>query len=200
VTRAYNSPRRAATAEQTRLDIVEAAIRLHGRGVTELADLAREAGVALPTVRMHFPTRERVFEACTAHVAHSAKPCPIAELAAIAEPAERISATVNGLYAVFESRLGLTWTAYRLAGESPAFAQVLDRNGTLVRRIAEMLVTGTGIDVSEDRREAISGFVRGLLSPLVYRALRLEGSLGLDSASVQAADAIGRVLGVPASV
>jgi AcrR family transcriptional regulator len=168
--------------------------------VTELADLAREAGVALPTIRKHFSTRERVFEACTAHVAQSANPFPIAELAAIVDPVERISATVHELYAVFESRLGLTWTAYRLAGESPAFARVLDRNGALVGRIAELLATGPGIAIPEDRRETVTGFLRGFLSPLVYRALRLEGGLNLDSASYQAADAIGRALGVRAAI
>jgi AcrR family transcriptional regulator len=198
--RRYNSPRRAASAEQTRRDIVQAAIRLHGRGVTDLADLAREAGVAVPTVRKHFPTREHVFEACTAHVAQSAKPFPIAELATIADPVERISATVRGLYALFESRLGLTWTAYRLASESPAFARVLDRNGALVRRSAEMLVTGSGISLPEDHSQTVTGFVQGLLSPLVYRTLRLECGLDLDSASDQAVDAIGRALGVRASI
>jgi AcrR family transcriptional regulator len=200
VTRSYHSPRRAATAEQTRRDIIEAAIRLHARGVTELADLALEAGVALPTVRKHFATREGVFRACTAHVARSADPFPSADLGAIVDPVERISATVRRLYALFEVRLGLTWTAYRLAAESPALAAVLDRNGALVRAIAEMLVNGSGTAVPEDRRVAVTGFVNGLLSPLTFRALRLEGGLELDSAADQTAEAIGRALRVRASI
>lgn len=199
MTRPYHSPRRAATAEQTRVDIVEAAIRLHAQGVTDLADLAREAGVALPTVRKHFSTRERVFQACTAHVARSTEPFPIADLAAIADPGERISTTVRRLYALFEARLGLTWTAYRLANESHAFAAVQDRNGALVRRIAEMLVTAAGSGVPKDREDVVIGFVHGLLSPLAYRALRLEGGLDIDSAADQAAAAIGRALGAHAS-
>ena len=196
MTRPYHSPRRAATAEQTRRDIVEAAIRLHAGGVTELADLAREAGVALPTVRKHFSTRERVFEACTAHVVRSAEPFPLADLAGIADPAQRISASVRRLYQIFEARLGLTWTAYRLAGESPAFAHVLERNQTLVRRIAEILVDGSGTKFPDDRRAAVTAFVRGLLSPLAFRAMRLEGGLDVDSAADQAAQAIGRALEV----
>jgi AcrR family transcriptional regulator len=194
MTRLYHSPRRAAMAEQTRLDIVEAAIRLHAGGVTELADLAREAGVALPTVRKHFPTRERVFEACTAHIAQMGETFPLAELAGISDPAERISASVLRLYQLFEARLGLTWTAYRMAGDSPAFAHVLERNQALVRRIAEMLVDGSGDEFPDGRRDTILAFVHGLLSPLAYRAMRLEGGLDVDSAAGQAAQAIGRSL------
>jgi AcrR family transcriptional regulator len=200
MSRPYNSPRRAATAEQTRRDIIEAAIRLHAQGVTDLAELAVEAGVALPTVRKHFSTREGVFKACTAHVAQSAEPFPIAELARIASPVERISATVHRLYGLFDARLGLTWTAYRLAGESPAFAEVLDRNSALVRRLTTMLVTKAGSAIPKEHRNAVTGFVHGLLSPLAYRALRVEGGLDLDSAADQAAAAIGRVLGAHASI
>jgi AcrR family transcriptional regulator len=199
MTRRYHSPRRAATAEQTRRDIVEAAIRLHAGGVTELADLAREAGVALPTVRKHFSTRERVFEACTANVAQTAEPFPFADLAGIADPAQRISASVRRLYQLFETRLGLTWTAYRLAGESPAFAHVLERNQALVKRVADILVDGSGATFPDDRRGTLAAFVRGLLSPLVFRALRLEGGLDVDSAADQAAQAIGRALEVHTS-
>jgi AcrR family transcriptional regulator len=194
--RPYHSPRRAATAEQTRRDILEAAIRLHAGGVTELADLAREAGVALPTVRKHFATRERVFEACTAHVAQAAEPFPFADLAGIADPAHRISASVRRLYELFEMRLGLTWTAYRLAAESPAFAHVLERNQALVQHVADMLVDASRTKFPDGRRGTVTAFVRGLLSPLAYRALRLDGGLDVDSAADQAAQAIGRALEV----
>jgi AcrR family transcriptional regulator len=196
MTRRYHSPRRAAMAEQTRLDIVEAAIRLHAGGVTEFADLAREAGVALPTVRKHFPTRERVFEACTAHIAETGEPFPLADLARISDPARRISASVRRLYQLFEARLGLTWTAYRMAGDSPAFAHVLERNQALIRRIAEMLVDGSGAKFPDGRRDTIVAFVRGLLSPLAFRAMRLEGGLDVDSAADHAAETIGRALEV----
>ena len=199
VTRRYHSPRRAAAAEQTRRDIVEAATRLHGQGITELADVAREAGVALPTVRKHFSTREGVFKACIAHAVRSAEPFSVADLSGIADPAARISATVRRLYGLFEPRLGNTWTAYRLAGESAALAGVLERYWGLVRTIAEMLVSGSAVAVPEDRRVAVLGFIHGLLSPLTYRALRLEGGLDLDSAVDQTAVAIGRALGVRAS-
>ncbi len=195
MTRSYHSPRRAATAAQTRLDIVEAAIRLHARGVTDIAELATEAGVALPTVRKHFATRERIFEACTAHIAQSARPVQIPELAAIEDPVERISASVRQLYVRFEARLGLTWTAYRLADGSPSFAAVLERNAALARVIAEMLVSSSAITVPAARRDAVTGFVQGLLSPLAYRAMRLEGGLDLDTAADQVAAAIGHALG-----
>ncbi|HEY8655864.1 MAG TPA: hypothetical protein VIN34_03910, partial [Candidatus Limnocylindria bacterium] len=139
------------------------------------------------------------FKACIAHAVRSAEPFSVADLSGIADPAARISATVRRLYGLFEPRLGNTWTAYRLAGESAALAGVLERYWGLVRTIAEMLVSGSAVAVPEDRRVAVTGFVHGLLSPLTYRALRLEGGLDLDSAVDQTAVAIGRVLGVRAS-
>jgi hypothetical protein len=97
---------------------------------------------------------------------------------------------------LFEARLGLTWTAYRLAAESPGFAHVLERNQALVQRVADMLVDGSATKLPADRRGSVTAFVRGFLSPLAYRALRLEGGLDVDSAAEQAAQAIGRALEV----
>jgi hypothetical protein len=111
-------------------------------------------------------------------------------MAAIADPAERVSASVRRLFELFETRLGLTWTAYRLAGESPAFAHVLERNQALIRRIADVLIDGSATKLPDGRRGTVTALVRGLLSPLAYRALRLEGGLDIDSATDQAAQAI----------
>jgi AcrR family transcriptional regulator len=44
--RTYNSQRRAANAERTRQAIVEAAVKLHGEGVTTLTAVADAAGVS----------------------------------------------------------------------------------------------------------------------------------------------------------
>ena len=63
--RQYNSSRRRKAAEQTRQDILQAALKLHAEGVTEFEPLAREAGCSLATVRKHFPTKETLFKNCT---------------------------------------------------------------------------------------------------------------------------------------
>lgn len=67
--RAYRSTVRAEHAAHTRQRILDAAIRLFGRDPDELtmADLAREAAVAIPTVYRHFRTLDEVLEAVTEH-------------------------------------------------------------------------------------------------------------------------------------
>jgi AcrR family transcriptional regulator len=58
--RPYESPRRRAQAEATRRDILDAAQRLfeaNGYAATTMADIAKEAGVALKTVYLAFQTK-----------------------------------------------------------------------------------------------------------------------------------------------
>lgn len=60
VSRPYHSPRRAAQARETRLDILQAARRLfvdNGYVATTMIDVARAAGVAKKTVTTPFPTK-----------------------------------------------------------------------------------------------------------------------------------------------
>lgn len=61
--RAYASPRRRAQAEATRRDILDAAQRLFeskGYSSTTMAEIAKEAGVALKTVYLAFRTKSGV--------------------------------------------------------------------------------------------------------------------------------------------
>ena len=64
--RSYSSPRRQAQAEATRRDILAAAQRLfeqHGYPATTMAQVAREAGVALKTVYLAFETKSGLLRA-----------------------------------------------------------------------------------------------------------------------------------------
>ena len=64
--RPYNSPRRRAQAEQTRHAILSAAKRLfekHGYAGTSIAEIARDADVALKTVYVGFETKAGVLRA-----------------------------------------------------------------------------------------------------------------------------------------
>ncbi len=64
--RPYNSPRRRAQAEQTRHAILSAAKRLfekHGYAGTSIAEIARDADVALKTVYVVFETKAGVLRA-----------------------------------------------------------------------------------------------------------------------------------------
>src|SRR5947209_15122010 len=68
--RGYNMGARAAAAEATRQQIVEAAQRLffeHWYDAVTLALIAREAGVSAQTVLNHFGDKEGVFDAVVDH-------------------------------------------------------------------------------------------------------------------------------------
>ncbi len=64
--RPYESPRRRAQADATRRDILDAAQRLFetdGYAVTTMAEIAKEAGVALKTVYLAFQTKSGLLRA-----------------------------------------------------------------------------------------------------------------------------------------
>ena len=73
-TRAYGSPLRAQQAEETRGRILDATVRVMARGVASLSipDVAREAGVSVPTIYRHFGTKRDLLAAVYPHVVRRA--------------------------------------------------------------------------------------------------------------------------------
>ena len=69
--RAYQSAARRQRAEQTRARILDGLARTMARGITEVSvpAVAREAGVSIPTVYRHFPTKRALVEALPGHYA-----------------------------------------------------------------------------------------------------------------------------------
>lgn len=68
--RTYTSPLREQQAEATRIRILDGAIQVLASGAAALTipAVAREAGVAVPTVYRHFPTKEAMEDAVVEHV------------------------------------------------------------------------------------------------------------------------------------
>ncbi len=69
-TQKYTMRKRAEQVEQTRLQITEAAVRLHttvGPAKTTISAVAEEAEVTRVTVYRHFPDEEALFFACRSH-------------------------------------------------------------------------------------------------------------------------------------
>lgn len=174
MTRQYNSARREAAAAQTRQAIVDAAVKLHGMGITTLSAVADEADVSLPTVNKYFPTREDLFGACTRHVVEHLDYVAPEELAAIQNPAERIYATVRQIFSLHEQTFGQSWTGYTLEDESPVMAQAMAESEALTNAMADVLFT------AQSGQPPSKEFVRGLLSALTYRALRLKQGLSFQ--------------------
>jgi AcrR family transcriptional regulator len=68
--RPYRSDLRARQAEETRSAILDAAVRVSARGIALLTipDIAREAGVSVPTVYRHFPSKAELVDAIYPHL------------------------------------------------------------------------------------------------------------------------------------
>jgi AcrR family transcriptional regulator len=62
--RIYRSELRTRQADSTRTGILDAALRVMARGIATLTvpDVAREAGVSVPTVYRHFPTKQELLD------------------------------------------------------------------------------------------------------------------------------------------
>lgn len=186
MTRKYRSRRREESAERTRQAIVEAAVKMHQQGITTLSAVAEEAGVSLPTVNKYFPTREDLFAACTGHVAATLDYPSLEALSAIEDRAQRIHEVVCEAYRLHETTLGTTWTGYRLEDESPMLARAIAEYEDFVGVLAAILLD----DWSGANRETTNGFVRAMLSPLMYRVLRLKSGLDIEEAIQQTAQAL----------
>jgi AcrR family transcriptional regulator len=168
MSRRYDSTRRKQAAERTRRDILQAALKLHWEGITEIEPLAREAGCSVPTVRKHFPTKEDLFRNCTRTFGESLAMPDLAALGAIADPHRRFEECVSELCRIHEAMFGYAWASARLRHESA----VLDEALTAYEGLADA-VAGILLPADAPSRPA----VRGFLDFLTYRALRLSGGL-----------------------
>jgi AcrR family transcriptional regulator len=186
--RHYDASRRAAAAERTREAIIAAAFELHGKGITDFESLAKEADVSVATVRKHFPTRELLFESCTAYGTHRLILPDIEILAATPEPAERTRRAVRETYALHESIFGQSWIAFQLEAESASMAAALGQVEELTGVVGALIVDAWALDEAD--REEARGFVVGMLNPLTYRALRLYGRLSPEQAIEQTTTAL----------
>jgi AcrR family transcriptional regulator len=185
--RKYDGSRRTEAAAKTRDAIVQAAFRLHGRGITDYEPLAEEAGVSLATVRKNFPTRELLFQNCTAWGMHHVMPMPdLVALAATAGPEDRVRLAAEQTSAIYDSLFGQLRLAYRLHDESPALAASMLELAELQDNVANLVVEAWP---EIDSREA-RGLVLGFLSYFTYYGLRHDGGLPHDQTVLHISEAI----------
>ena len=173
--RGYDSSRRKQGAEQTRTAIVSAAFNVHGNGRFDLELIARDAGVSLATVRKHFPTRRRLAAACAAYgIEHVAMPDPTV-LASLTDARERLVATVQQAFELYESLFGRAWQSSCFEDDTSVFAMTLER---IAEPIDALVETAVGSwprhgDGMPDPRQLLAGMV----GPLTYLALREHSGL-----------------------
>lgn len=154
--RNYDSSRRRRQAEQTRADVLMAAMRLfaeEGWTGTTIAAIAREAGVAVETVYSGFGSKKAlVRDAYDASVVGDAEPVPLAERPEFARMSEgslgdRLRAGLDMLADVHERTSG-TWRALNEAASGDAdltawMREADERRRTDVRRSLERILERT---------------------------------------------------------
>src|SRR5688572_22834599 len=110
--RRYELRKRADAMEATRRRITEATIELHGSigpARTTITAIAERAGVQRQTVYRHFPTDDDLFAACSQHFYAGDRWPDLERWRAIADPAERLAAALDELYAYYERNESM-WT------------------------------------------------------------------------------------------
>ncbi len=152
-TRAYNIETRRRQQAELKAGIAAATVELHAaKGViaTSYADIARHAGVSLPTVYKHFPTQDELLEGCTSHVIAKAPPMPLEKILAAPDlpaAARLLVAAMEQQHLHFEP--WFTWREDRvlpfLAGMVDGFRQM--QSALVAKVLARHLGTGVRRDM-----------------------------------------------------
>ncbi len=124
--RAYRKRRRAEQEADTRRQITEATVKLHGTigpSRTTIKGIADEAGVQRATVYRHFADLESLFRACSAHWASLNPPPDPAAWAGITDPDERLRQALTDLYTWYQRAQPMLTNVFRDAPLVPAMAQ-----------------------------------------------------------------------------
>ena len=173
-TRAYNIETRRKQQAELKAGIAAATVELHaaqGATATSYADIARHAGVSLPTVYKHFPTLHELLQGCTAHVIAKAPPFPAEEILAAPDlpaAAELLVAGMEQQHLHFEP-----WFAWREDSVIPFLAEMADSYREMQSTfVARLLTHHLGKRV---RREMIAAWESVLSFDLWHRLVRSHG-------------------------
>lgn len=177
--RKYELRKRAATMEETRRRITEAAVELHG-GVgparTTVSAVAERAGVQRHTVYRHFPTDQDLFEACSGHFT-ARNPWPdLSAWARIEDPEERLATGLDQLYRWYEKTGGMWANVLRDEEFVKVITPVLAPFREYLDEAARVLARG------RPRRRAVAAGARHAVDFRTWQSLVADGGLRRDQA------------------
>jgi AcrR family transcriptional regulator len=181
--RRYEKKLRAAQEQETRQRILEAALLLHGTlgpARTTISAIAEEAGVRRATVYRHFPDERALFLGCSG-LSRERNPLPDPALwSRIDDPAERLTAALDPIYAWYERGEPLLTAVLRDIDAMPIIRE-LQATGlqNYLARVEDDLAKGWGVRGTRARRlRAAIGLA------LDFYGWRTLHARGLDRADV----------------
>jgi AcrR family transcriptional regulator len=125
--RPYEKRARAAQEQATRQRIIEAAIELHGTvgpARATISAIAERAGVRRATVYRHFPDERALFLGCSGTWAERNPVPDPATWASIPDPAARLAAALDAIYAWYERVEPMLSLVLRDADAVPVVAEI----------------------------------------------------------------------------
>jgi AcrR family transcriptional regulator len=176
--RRYRLRKRADTMEETRRRIAEAAVELHGSvgpARTTVSAIAERAGVQRQTVYRHFPTEADLYRACSQHFYEADRWPDLGGWRAIADPADRLAAALDELYAYYERNEATLTNVLRDETLVDALPPVLTEFWAYLDGAAGALAEGW--DVRGGRRGVLVAATRHAVDFQTWRSLTRDGGV-----------------------
>ena len=174
-TRKYTKTFRAEQQQQTRTQIVEAAMTLHeelGPANTTIKAVAEKAGVQRLTVYRHFPDEFSLFQACTSHWLELHPPPQISDWDQASTPQDRCRAALSAFYLYYGETEKMWHVSYRDVEKVEALQEPMSRVESYLDVVAKELVSA----LKPDRKnlKPVSATVRHCLRFGTWQSLRAE--------------------------
>src|SRR5436190_10566885 len=191
--RRYEKRARATKEQETRQRIVDAALALHGTvgpARTTISSIAEHAGVRRATVYRHFPDERALFLGCSgAWRERNPLPDPAA-WAAIEDPAARLDAALDALYAWYERAEPMLTAVLRDIDAMPIIAELQAARLAYLDGVEDGLASGWGVRGNAARR--LRAAIGLALDFFTWRTLKDRGlsrgeAVAVTSSAVRAA-------------
>ena len=144
-TRRYEKKRRAELEAETRRQITEAAVALHGSvgpARTSISAIAERAGVRRSTVYRHFPDEPALFAACSTHWEEQNPAPDVAGWTEIEDPDERLRTALDELYGFYSRTESMLENLYRDERTMPTVRERFTRFHGYLAAARDMLLVG----------------------------------------------------------
>ena len=168
--------KRAEQVEQTKLDITEAAVRLHttiGPAKTTISAVAEEAQVTRVTVYRHFPDEDSLFAACRSHWEQLHPGPDISEWESIDGLEERARDALGELYVYYRRNHGDLHPIFRDFESMPEPTRKLmaDQQAAMIRALLD------GSELGGEQARRLSAVAGLLTSFWTWWSLAIDGEL-----------------------